>query len=516
MASMDVHVRWECARATLDWYLLAAFRKDATSLAALARHLGLSCLDMDDPACGVRLLESLGGLIAPMTSASSDGEIRWRAGQARRLIALQLDRSAQWDAAFLRGVGELATDGQPLSVEAQVMVAGAVRAALPFIVATVPRRMWRMLGRLVGFDCPMEDKGEGRFVPGCTLACREMRRQLVSVAPSLRKRLIALHCPLEHLGCTVRSQTEYLSQESQTAGRNLLFIDRVLSSLATETHPLAVAIRPDVHKILQGVEKLMVPLPIPELAPGQVGYRRLPFCSAAEEPPWAPLCLSIGPTDASVGIQPVLRVRAKRTEILGQVEGYSFPGRLLSEPVADSLPTVLDWARSGWSRLVGTNSATSFGVYIDGRTTADRLTRLLGVLVAAQISSVRLIVRNREGKLGGLTVGLVSCPEWHSWGRWPGPGIVLWANHDQVRVRADVGPLSSDPYLGPTTDLAGLRERLERTRRAYKKVDHVSLAVRGSLTYRDMVRLLVSILKNSSGRSLYPKVDLVACRFPSR
>jgi hypothetical protein len=506
--------QWLCARTSLDWYLAAAFTGNRRWMVALARHLGAGCVEVSQPRCGVRLLDGLIARFKAVQRAEPGGHFDWPARQAVELIRLQRDESPYWSKKFLATTRELARPAQPLAVQAQVMIAGATHHMVSVLARTDWQKRLGLFLRTLGFACPVEERrrsvrlAKRDLSAECRLACKEMSQRLIQAPPELRKRLIAAHCPLSHLGFTERGQAVYLSQPGLLAARDLVYVARTLARLQRRTdHPLVRLLRTQISATRKKLTRLRLGLPYPEMSPGEQGYVKLPYCPAAREPTYAPVYLAADVHRVSVGIAPILAVESARTVILSDRVGYPFPGRLVPEPLRDELPDALKRARRTWVRLSGVANPKPLALYVHTEVAADRLNRILAVLGRLGIASVRLLLRSDRGGVGGLTVALEPQPDKGvRWGRGQPDKVLLYLDGQEMILVAGQGPLAEKPFRSRSGDLAGLREHLERSRRHYRKIDTLVLRFRGKVRYLEIARVLVSVLRNSSGRTLYPTV----------
>ncbi len=495
---------WLCARTLLDWHLLAAYGPTPSLLNGLAKHLNLDCEPSRSTACGVRVLEALEAVFQKLDHTYPK-TLAWRTRHAHELLRLLLDEAPSWGPTFLRGIHELTTH-RPLAVEASVVVAGALRAALPRIRQAVLWHRPQLLARYVGFACP-----DGR---PCPLGCPELDQELALARPELRKRLILAHCPLSWLGFRSRDEARLLSESGFRTVRNLAFAARTLKLLLDATHPLARAIRKDLLALQRDVTDTVFPLPYPELSPGDAGYRRIAYCTAAGEPAFSPLFVSMGENHLRAGLGPLVHAAQEGLAVVGEQEGLAYPGRIVP-PSAEALRAVLAEAARIWTSSAGPLGGEPAALVLDARIPASVFVDHLRLLFQAGITKVRLLLRNFRAELGGLTVRLEACPDARPrWRRTALKGVSLWADGQEMRVTADHGPLAETPLTAPVSDISGLRERLEKTRRAYAKQNDIHVFLRGALSFRDLARLLDSSVRNSSGRALYPEASLVLCRYP--
>jgi hypothetical protein len=481
----------------------------------LARHLGAGCREVTNPTCGVEILDALAERFRAVRRADPNGRFDWPAQQALKLISLQREESAKWGRRFLAGMAELADEGRPVETAARVVIAGATGHMTEVLSRTPWKKRLTLFLRTLGFDCPAASNpartgGRREVEPGCRLACPELKQRLIQSPPELRKRLIAAHCPLRHLGFTSRGQSVYLSQDGLRAARNLVYLHRNLAELLEQRdHPLIRLLGEPLRGAKRRLEKLRLGLPYPEMSPGEQGYVKLPFSPVATEDTYAPVYVAADVHRTSVGIMPILSVEGGRTIIVGEREGYPFPGRLVPEPLEDELPGALDRVKKVWAKVSGVPSWRPLGFYAHSELPAKRFNRIAGVLVRQGVSRLRLLLRSDRAGVGGLTVTL-SIGQGGSgrWGRPPEGSVVLFLDQDEMVLTASEGPLAKEPFRSRSSDLAGLREHLERSRSAYRENDTILLRFRGDVRYLEMSRVLVSVLRNSSGRTLYPRVEI--------
>ena len=500
---------WVCAKTYLDWYLVGAIHADQQSIERLARALGISC-PKENLGCGIRVVERLDSLFAQLQEGKSGGTLRWRAESARKLLSLQLEGAARWDGAYLRGIGALARSG-PISVEASVVVMGALADAVGKLAKA---KLWQrpnLLARLLGFACPADQPET------CPFGCPELTARLVQTRPELRKRLIALHCPLKRLGFTDRKQTVFLSDSSQRLARNLSFLTETLTELTRSADPLALRLRPEIEKLSNQLDRIVFPLPIPELSPTERGYRKMAFCGAAFEQATAPVFVSLGPSETSAGIAPLLHSRQGRLVVPGMADSLVFPGRPVPTFDRTSLDRALSQAEQVWKQESGLPASGLVALVVDARVDAGRFHRLMTILAETGRTKQRLLFRNIQGARGGLTTQVVPCPPKQP--RWKSrleKTLAIWVDASSVLATSAEGPLAEKPFSGPVTDLAGLRAALEHTRRAYRDIQSATVFVGPGLRYLDFARILASAIRNSSGRTLYATISLSACPYSGK
>lgn len=511
-------VLFKCASVLLDWYLTAAFTEDLDAFAGLQRQMGVRCPNHELGRCGSVLLSALLVRFEEARGADPGGRYDWPAQQAGRLVRLQRDEAAKWGREYMSGMFELASQGQPLEVQARLVVAGAVRHVAPLLVGTPWKKRLALLGRTLGFPCPVEriadakDGGDstGR---GCTLACPEIRPRLVQAPPELRKRLVATHCPLKHLGFTDRAQGVYLTRRGLAAARALVFAARNLQILRSfGRHPLIRPLTGELDKVARIVERIRVVLPYPEMSKGEPGYIRVPYCPVATENTQVPIYVAADRERTMVGVGPVLAMEGTETVVLGDREGYAFPGRSLPGPVSGYLKDAIEGARSVFDRLAGdkAESGDEVGLYADVETTADGLNAVFAALICVGVKKVRLLMRAEAEGVGGLGVRL-GPPLLGRRKKRPRegqpPAVILAFDRKRMTLTATDGKLKLEPLKTHVGDLAGLRERLERTRREYLKQNTLTMRFAGQVRYLVVARMLNAVMRNSSGRTLYPSVE---------
>ncbi len=500
------HKGWLCAKTYLDWYLVGAFHADTETISSLAQALGFSC-PKSDIRCGLRVVQEIQGLFKRLQDQSTDEAVRWKAEQARKLLTLQLEKAATWDGSYLEALGAMARSG-PMAPEASVIVAGALADAMTRLTKAHFWQRQNLVAKLLGFVCP-DDLPES-----CPFGCPELTTRLVQTRPELRKRLIALHCPLDRLGFTNRKQTLFISESSQRLARNLAFLTKTLTRLVDSQSPLSAALKREIAPLSSKLDGLVFPLPIPELAPTERGYRKTAFCGPAFEPAAAPVFVSLGTADVTAGIAPLIHTRRGSLVIPGMAELLVFPGRPIPSFDAESLQRAILQAEQVWQRETGLKPDGLTALLVDARVETRRYHRLMAALASTGRRKLRLIFRNLQGKLGGLTVQIVPCPD--KTPRWKSrldKTLAIWIDGESLLVNAATGPLADKPFTGPVTDLAGLRAALEHSRSAYRDIQSATLFLGPNLRYMDLSRVLGSIVRNSSGRTLYSSLSLSACSY---
>ncbi len=508
--------QWICAKTALDWYLWAAFRQDGRQICKLAKHLGLDCsIGNGFSSVGLRILDLLAMQFEQVRTLDIGGRYDWPAQQAIKLIKLQRDKSHKWDSGFLSGVRDLCDKKQPVEVEAGVLVAGAAIHMVDVLSKTKWSRRPALLNRTLGFECSAGSiNGENRKSKNsrsCVPACKEMRRRLIQSPPELRKRLIAAHCPLEHLGFSRREQTLYVSLRGMKTVRNLRFIfENFQRLLQNKDHPLVSLLSSDLKLGLKKWERLVFPLPYPELSPGETGHIKLPYSAIAEKDVFSPVSVVADDRRVLVGVLPMLRVDNRETVILGDREGYRFPGRLVPEPLGIHLPAVVRSARKTWTELSESAEWKPVGLYLDGDVKGPRFNNILGSLARMGLEQARLFFRHDRHEVGSVSVGFKTIPA----GKFRksekrSSGVALYLDKEEMFLTASEGKLSEKPFISQTGDLAGLREHLEISRRGSKDVNAVEVFLTGEIDFLAVSRVLVAVKRNSSGRTLYPNVIFV-------
>lgn len=266
----------------------------------------------------------------------------------------------------------------------------------------------------------------------------------------------------------------------------------------------------EISKGAKRWEKVKISLPYPEMSPGEPGYIKLPYSAVATEDTLAPVYVAADEQRVLSGVLPLLSMEKGETVILGDREGYRFPGRLVPEPLKVELPIAIRSARKTWIELTGDPKWQPIGLYFHRDVKGPRINRILSVLAFMGQKSVRFIFRHDSLKGGGLTVHIREVERVKfKRSKSLSSGITVFLDENEMYLTAAEGPLKEKPFVSQSSDLAGLREHLERYRRAYKKVDAVEVAVIGKTRFLALSRLLVSILRNSSGRTLYPKAVFV-------
>jgi hypothetical protein len=406
-----------------------------------------------------------------------------------------------------------------MEVQARLVVAGAARHMAAVLLKTPWRKRLGLLTRTLGFPCPGEGRSEapsgqvGRTAV-CTMACPEIQPRLVQAPPELRKRLVATHCPLRHLGFTDRAQGVYLTRLGLVAARTLVFAARDLRILQSYGHhPLVRPLMDELKRTSRMLERIRVALPYPEMSRGESGYIRIPYCPVAVESTQVPVYVSVDGERTMVGVMPMLAVEGPETVILGHREGYPFPGRLLPGPPSTHLKEALQAAKEAFGRLMGDDGAPGgeVGLYADVKVAAEQLNPVLAALICSGVKKLRLLMRSESRGVGGLTVKLRPMVKRRKKKRGAGeqaPRVILTFSRKRMVLNATEGKLKLEPLKTHTGDLAGLRERLERTRRSYAKQDTLTMRFKGEVRYLEVARMLNAVMRNSSGRTLYPSVEI--------
>lgn len=525
-------VAWlRCARAGLHWYLLASLREDRELLAGLAAHLGLAWpAGRSVPeSLGPRLLTALAERFQRARKQGIGTATERRATVGERLVLLQRDQSRAWGADYLAGLAEAARPGAPFELEARVIIAGAALDGLRSVARAGVADRTRILLRGLGFPCPVEaaafpgsaaDSEEG-LAPTCPLACPELRDRVHALPPAERKALIAAQCPLPYLGLSQRGQGVYLSAETLLVARTVAYhLDNARRLAESTGSGLAEALTGPVDQLRRRLAALRVPLALPDMSPSEPRHLQVPLCASADEPQTAGIYVALDETRFLGGPVPVLGLVRQRVELLDQVEGYTFPGQPVIVEPGLPLASTLGRLREAWSRMTNGSlpeAANRVAVYADGTVSAGRLNDLLDLLSGAGVQEVELVLRSDQGRLSTLRVQLAA--ERREAGPPPerGPSapvraeaapLELELEHGQAVLRARVGPLHAEPYRSAVSDLSGLRERLEKTRRAYRDVKAIRVRFRGELRYHEIVRLLQQVRRNASGRPLYTEIIL--------
>jgi len=513
-----------CGRTLVDWYLSAALREDATLLGALGSQLGVGVpghgrlpperlpqvLTAIDDHFTQALAFGRGGSLAPIAEAG------------RRLIRLQRDHSRKWNHAYLEGIREAALKGAAFEVQARLIIAGAGLDGMRALRKANRSDRQEILIRGLGFSCPAEaDPGDEAAPrkPTCPLACPSIRARAYRLSPVRRKALIAARCPLSYLGFSQRNHGVYLSRTSMLVARAVSYQLRNLERLvAQRRHPLVHTVRGALHQLHRRLASMRVPLPLPDMSPGEPGHIGVPLSASADEPLRAPMFVALDETHLFAGPVPVLGVRASQVELFDQLEGYTFPGRPLYVADGPAMTTVLGRLHQVWKRIThGRLPAPRdrVALYASAKLSAGRFNDLLDLLYTVGIRHVDLVLRNTHGDLGAVPVTLAGPrrsegpPLAQTGPVTELPALQLTLTHHNLLLTARSGPLAKTRIVMPSNDLAGLRENLEkRTRRAYRNTGGMYLRFTGAIRYLEIARLLHFVRRNASGRILYNRLVL--------
>lgn len=513
-----------CGRTLLDWYLSAALREDASLLGALGRQLRLP-VSADGSLPSKDLPKLLGAIEAHFARARTQGRQSSLAPVAEagfRLTHLQRVQSRHWGHDYLAGIREAALPGAAFEIQARVIIAGAGLDGLRALRKGNRSQRREILIRGLGFSCPAEaDPGDEQTPrkPTCPLACQSIRATAYRLSPAHRKALIAARCPLRHLGFSQRQHGVYLSRTAMLVARATSYqLDNVKKLVALRRHPLVYTIRGALDQLQRRLATLRVPLPLPDMSPGEPAHILVPLSASADEPLRAPVFVALNETQLLAGPVPVLGVRAAQVELFDQLEGYTFPGRPVYVADAPAMITVLDrlhavWKRITHGRLLAPRDRVA--VYASGQLSAGRFNDLLDLLYRVGIRKVDLVLRNTHGNLGAIPVILAGPrrsegPVLPPTGPQPKlPALQLTLNHRNLLLTARSGPLSKTRIIMPANDLAGLRENLEkRARKAYRNTGGMQLRFAGEIRYLEIARLLHFVRRNTSGRILYNRLVL--------
>jgi len=513
-----------CGRTLLDWYLSAALREDAALLGDLAQQVGVAV-----PSSGrlpsERLPQILLAIEKHFTRAQSlgrGGSLALIAAAGLELTHLQREHAKKWDYFYLNGIREAALPGAAFELQARVIIAAAGLDGLRALRKLDAAARQAVLIRGLGFSCPAEadpgDEGTNRK-PSCPLACPSLRASAYRLSPARRKALIAARCPLAYLGFSQRQHGVYLSRTSLLAARAVSYQLRNLSQLiARRQHPLVHTVRGALHQLQRRLSSLRVPLPLPDMSPGEPGFIPVPLSASADDPIRAPIYLAVDETHLLAGPVPVLGVRASQVEFFDQMEGYTFPGRPLYVADAPAMTTLLGRLHQVWKRIthgLGSAPKDRVALYASAQLSAGRFNDLLDLLYTVGIRHVDLVLRNSHGHLGAVPVTLAGLrrgegpPLSHSGPSPQLPALQLTLTHHRLQLTARSGPLAKVHINLPSNDLAGLRENLEkRTRRAYRNTGGMQLRFAGEIRYQDIARLLHFVRRNTSGRILNDRLVL--------
>lgn len=519
------HLR--CGRTLLDWFVAATLREDPALLLALGRQVGLAKEALSS-GLAAQILTRIAARFARAEEQGRGGSLSRAARAGRELVLLQRDHSTRWDQAYLSGLALAAAPGAAFEVQARMIIAGAALDGLKALRRAPREQRTRILIRGLGFSCPAEAAyASGPFdepprQPSCPLACPKLRQAVARLTPVRRKALIVAQCPLSYLGLSQREHGVYLSQRGLLLFRALHYQLVNLERLQSLGHSLVALLKPALRLLEKRLQATRVVLPLPDMSPSEKNAMQVPLCPSADEPIRAAAYLAIDETRFLGGPLPVLGVRAGRVEVLNPLEGYTFPGRDLHVTTAEGLGYSLAEMHAVWRRLTrGQLSAPPkrLAIYADRRLSAGRFNDLLDLLTRLGIKDVELVLRNRRGDLMGVAVTLAR--KLRSEGRPLPPGAApqeqipaeraplrLTLGSHRLELTARQGPLAADPLRIASNDLAGVRERLEKTRRHYRQVRAVHVTVRGAVRYLEIARLLHTLRRNSSGRPLYRQLIL--------
>ncbi len=513
-----------CGRTLLDWYLSAALREDAVLLGSLARQLNIP-VPADGklpPAAMPHLLEAIGGHFSRALAQGRGCSLAPVAEAGHRLTELQRVHSRSWSHDYLAGIADAARPGAAFELQARVIIAGAGLDGLRAVRQGNRTQRREVLIRGLGFSCPAEaDPGDGTTPrkPTCPLACPSIRSTAYRLSPNRRKALIAARCPLSHLGFSHRQHGVYLSRTSLLVARAVSYqLSNLKRLTALQKHPLVYTIRGALHQLGRRLSALRVPLPLPDMSPGEPGFIAIPLSASADDPVRAPVFIALDETRLLAGPVPVLGVRASQVELFDQLEGYTFPGRALYVADGPAMTTMLERLHRVWKRITHGNLATPrdrVALYASAGLSAGRLNDLLDLLYTVGIRQVDLVLRNTHGNLGAIPVTLAGArrgegPPLALKGPTPKlPALQLTLTHHRLQLTARSGPLAKSRINLPSNDLAGLRENLEkRTRRAYRNTGGMQLRFSGEIRFLEIARLLHFVRRNANGRILYNRLVL--------
>lgn len=513
-----------CGRTLLDWYLSAALREDAALLGELAKQVGVGVPDHGrlPPERLPQILQAIEDHFTRAHSLGRGGSLAPLAEAGRRLTRLQRNQASRWDYHYLNGIREAALPGAAFELQARVIIAGAGLDGLRALRKGNRSQRQEILIRGLGFSCPAEaDPSSDGAVrkPTCPLACPSLRARAYRLSPVRRKALIAARCPLRYLGFSQRQHGVYLSRTSLLVARAVSYQLHNLERLvAHRHHPLVYTVRGALHQLQRRLASLRVPLPLPDMSPGEPGFILVPLSASADEPLRAPMYVALDETHLLAGPVPVLGVRASQVELFDQLEGYTFPGRPLYVADGPAMTTMLERLHRVWKRIThGRLPAPRdrVALYASAELSAGRFNDLLDLLYTVGIRRVDLVLRNTHGDLGAIPVTLAGLrrgegPPLPQGGPVPKlPALQLTLTHRRLRLTARSGPLAKTRIDMPANDLAGLRENLEkRTRRAYRNTGGIYLRFAGEIRYLEIARLLHFVRKNASGRILYSRLVL--------
>jgi hypothetical protein len=516
-----------CGRILLDWYLSAALREDASLLGKLGKQVGVNV-----PPSGLLPPERIPQILASIENHFNRAHALGRGGTLSHvaeagllLTRLQRSQARKWDHKYLDGIREAALPGAAFELQARVIIAGAGLDGLRALRKLDGPERQEIFIRGLGFSCPAEaDPGEGSEVrkPTCPLACPSLRKQVFRLSPARRKALIAARCPLSYMGFSQRQHGVYLSRTSLLVARSVSYQLRNLQRLiAHRRHPLVNSLQGALQQLGRRLASLRVPLPLPDMSPGEPGYIQVPLSASADEPIRAPVFLAVDETHLLAGPMPVLGVRSSQVELFDQLEGYTFPGRPLYVADRPAMTTLLEQLHQVWKRITRGRLPTPVdrvALYASANLSAGRFNDLLDLLYSVGIRQVDLVLRNTHGDLGTIAVTLAGSrrgegpPLSRSAQAAPSqklPALQLTLTHRRLVLTARSGPLAKVHIKLPANDLAGLRENLEkRTRRPYRNTGGMQLRFGGEIRFQDIARLLHFVRRNTSGRILYGRLVL--------
>ncbi len=513
-----------CGRTLLDWYLSAALREDATLLFALSTQVGLKVVTSSTMPAG-RLGQILLAIEKHFNRAHAlgrGGSLSHVAEAGRRLTRLQRSHARRWDFHYLDGIREAALTGSPFELQARVIIAAAGLDGLRALRKVNGPERQEIFIRGLGFSCPAEaDPGDAKLgrKPSCPLACPSIRARAFRLSPDRRKALIAARCPLAYLGFSQRQHGVYLSRTSLLVARAVSYQLRNLKRLTAQPrNPLVHSVRGALNQLQRRLASLRVPLPLPDMSPGEPGTILVPLSASADEPIRAPVFVAVDETHLLAGPVPVLGVRSSQVEFFDQLEGYTFPGRPLYVADEPAMTTLLGRLHQVWKRITHGRLPAPLdrvALYASAQLSAGRFNDLLDLLYSVGIRHVDLVLRNTHGNLGAIGVTLAGPRR----GEGPPlsqagppsklPALQLTLDHRRLLLTARSGPLAKVRILMPSNDLAGLRENLEkRTRRPYRNTGGMHLRFSGEIRYQEIARLLHFVRRNTSGRILYSRLVL--------
>lgn len=517
------HLR--CGLVLLDWFLLAVLREDQALLGDLARFLGGGLGRSPGAPQGDRILAAIASRLQVAAQTGAGSSIAQSAAAGLALVELQRVESGRWGYEYLRGLAEAALPGSPLEAQARVIIAGAALDGLKTAAKAAPTHRSLVIVQGLGYSCPAEaESARGlpdlpRRGPSCPLSCPELESSLGRSPPDHRKALVAAKCPLDRLGLSHREHGVYLSRENLLVCRAVAFQLQNLRALeGLGRHPLVESITGALVTLRRRLHELRVPLGLPELSIGEPVHLQVPLCASAEDPIAAPVVLVLDETRLFASTLPVLAVQGDEVTFLDWREGLGFPGRQVEDATLASLTELVAEIREVSRRLLGPGAVAKqdrVAIYGSSDLSAGRLGDLLDHLSQLGVTQIELVLRNTEGDLRAVPAMLGPARRGEGPKVPPPPSLPaqqaplqLTLGPDQLHLRAATGPLFAGPLTIPAGDLAGLREALEKTRRAYRDASGVEIRLHHAVPYRDVARLLHHLRRSSSGRVLYATLIL--------